>query len=141
MKHILQIFSTSFRYAENQASQRYQFYLFRNIFQFTQNKSFHNHDNIYPCRHRRLFYLGRDPPASPSIHSRRLLPYIHALELYFRVCYGYKEIFARRNLASSHLFDLNKMAHEAERFIPPRQKLDQLSVVKDYAVVPRLEYR
>ena len=33
-----------------------------------------------------------------------------------------------------------KMAHE-ERFIPPRQKLDQLSVVKDYAAVPRLEYR
>ena len=32
------------------------------------------------------------------------------------------------------------MAHE-ERFIPPRQKLDQLSVVKDYAAVPRLEYR
>jgi hypothetical protein len=30
--------------------------------------------------------------------------------------------------------------HE-ERFIPPRQKLDQLSVVKDYATVPRLEYR
>eukprot|EP00957_Ditylum_brightwellii_P060416 4587041-Ditylum_brightwellii.AAC.1 len=32
------------------------------------------------------------------------------------------------------------MAHE-ERFIPPRQKLDQLSIVKDYAAVPRLEYR
>lgn len=32
------------------------------------------------------------------------------------------------------------MAHE-ERFIPPRQKLDQLSIVKDYATVPRLEYR
>jgi hypothetical protein len=30
--------------------------------------------------------------------------------------------------------------HE-ERFIPPRQKLDQLSIVKDYAAVPRLEYR
>jgi hypothetical protein len=30
--------------------------------------------------------------------------------------------------------------HE-ERFIPPRQKLDQVSLVKDYAVVPRLEYR
>jgi hypothetical protein len=33
-----------------------------------------------------------------------------------------------------------KMAHE-ERFIPDRQKLDQLGVVKDYAAVPRLEYR
>ena len=32
------------------------------------------------------------------------------------------------------------MAHE-ERFIPERQKLDQLGVVKDYAAVPRLEYR
>lgn len=32
------------------------------------------------------------------------------------------------------------MAHE-ERFIPPRQKLDQLSIIKDYATVPRLEYR
>ena len=30
--------------------------------------------------------------------------------------------------------------HE-ERFIPPRHKLDQLSIVKDYATVPRLEYR
>ncbi len=33
------------------------------------------------------------------------------------------------------------MSHGDERFIPPRQKLDQLSVVKDYATVPRLEYR
>ena len=33
------------------------------------------------------------------------------------------------------------MAEEHERFIPPRQKLDQLGIVKDYAVVPRLEYR
>ena len=33
------------------------------------------------------------------------------------------------------------MAHEEERFIPPRVKLDQVSVVKDYAAVPRLEYR
>ena len=33
------------------------------------------------------------------------------------------------------------MAHQDERFIPPRQKLDQLSVVKDYAAVPRLDYR
>merc|ERR1719437_195072 len=32
------------------------------------------------------------------------------------------------------------MAH-VERFIPPRQKLDQLSIVKDYATVPRLDYR
>ncbi|KAL3799398.1 hypothetical protein ACHAW5_000571 [Stephanodiscus triporus] len=32
------------------------------------------------------------------------------------------------------------MSHE-ERFIPPRQKLDQLSVVKDYSAIPRLEYR
>jgi len=32
------------------------------------------------------------------------------------------------------------MAHE-ERFIPERQKLDQLSLIKDYAVVPRLDYR
>jgi len=30
--------------------------------------------------------------------------------------------------------------HE-ERFIPTRHKLDQLSIVKDYAAVPRLEYR
>jgi hypothetical protein len=30
------------------------------------------------------------------------------------------------------------MAHAEERFIPPRQKMDQLSVVKDYAAVPRL---
>ena len=28
-----------------------------------------------------------------------------------------------------------------ERFIPERKKLDQLSLVKDYAAVPRLEYR
>jgi hypothetical protein len=28
-----------------------------------------------------------------------------------------------------------------ERFVPERQKLDQLSLVKDYATVPRLEYR
>lgn len=32
------------------------------------------------------------------------------------------------------------MAHE-ERFIPPRRKLDQLGIVKDYATHPRLEYR
>ena len=32
------------------------------------------------------------------------------------------------------------MSHE-ERFIPERQKLDQLGVVKDYAVHPRLDYR
>merc|ERR1719437_264417 len=32
------------------------------------------------------------------------------------------------------------MAH-VERFIPPRVKLDQLSVVKDYAAQPRLDYR
>ena len=32
------------------------------------------------------------------------------------------------------------MAHE-ERFIPPRVKLDQLGVVKNYATQPRLEYR
>ena len=30
--------------------------------------------------------------------------------------------------------------HE-ERFIPERHKLDQVSIVKDYATVPRLEYR
>jgi hypothetical protein len=28
-----------------------------------------------------------------------------------------------------------------ERFVPVRKKLDQLSIVKDYATVPRLEYR
>ena len=33
------------------------------------------------------------------------------------------------------------MADNEERFIPPRQKLDQLSVVKDYSAIPRLEYR
>jgi len=33
------------------------------------------------------------------------------------------------------------MAHEVERFIPTRQKVDQLSVVQDYAVIPRLDYR
>ena len=33
-----------------------------------------------------------------------------------------------------------KMSHE-ERFIPPRVKLDQLGVVKDYSAQPRLEYR
>lgn len=32
------------------------------------------------------------------------------------------------------------MAH-VEKFIPPRQKLDQIGVVKDYAITPRLEYR
>ena len=32
------------------------------------------------------------------------------------------------------------MSHE-ERFVPERQKLDQLGVVKDYAVHPRLDYR
>ena len=31
--------------------------------------------------------------------------------------------------------------HADERFIPPRQKMDQLSVVKDYSAIPRLEYR
>jgi hypothetical protein len=31
--------------------------------------------------------------------------------------------------------------HEVERFIPIRKKLDPLSIVKDYATVPRLEYR
>jgi len=31
--------------------------------------------------------------------------------------------------------------HEAERFIPIRKKLDQISLVKDYATIPRLEYR
>ena len=35
---------------------------------------------------------------------------------------------------------LPTMSHE-ERFIPERQKLDQLGVVKDYAVHPRLDYR
>merc|ERR1719297_13294 len=34
------------------------------------------------------------------------------------------------------------MSHQEEaRFIPPRQKLDQLGVIKEYNVVPRLEYR
>jgi hypothetical protein len=33
------------------------------------------------------------------------------------------------------------MTSHEERFIPQRQKLDQLSVVKDYSAVPRLEYR
>ena len=33
------------------------------------------------------------------------------------------------------------MSHADERFIPPRQKLDQVSVVKDYAATPRLDYR
>jgi V-type H+-transporting ATPase subunit B len=33
------------------------------------------------------------------------------------------------------------MSHHEDRFIPPRQKLDQLSVVKDYSAIPRLEYR
>ena len=28
-----------------------------------------------------------------------------------------------------------------ERFVPERQKIDQLGVVKDYAVHPRLDYR
>jgi hypothetical protein len=32
-------------------------------------------------------------------------------------------------------------SHEDERFIPERKILDQKSLVKDYAVVPRLEYR
>jgi hypothetical protein len=32
------------------------------------------------------------------------------------------------------------MSHE-ERFIPERQKIDPLAVVKDYATYPRLEYR
>jgi hypothetical protein len=31
--------------------------------------------------------------------------------------------------------------HHEERFVPERQKLDPLAVVKDYATVPRLEYR
>jgi hypothetical protein len=31
-------------------------------------------------------------------------------------------------------------AHD-DRFVPERKKLDQLSVVKDYSAVPRLEYR
>jgi hypothetical protein len=33
------------------------------------------------------------------------------------------------------------MSHAEERFIPERKKIDQLSVIKDYATVPRLEYR
>lgn len=33
------------------------------------------------------------------------------------------------------------MAHVEERFIPERRKLDPLAAVKDYAAVPRLEYR
>jgi hypothetical protein len=33
------------------------------------------------------------------------------------------------------------MSPHEEKYIPPRHKLDQLSVVKDYATVPRLEYR
>jgi len=33
------------------------------------------------------------------------------------------------------------MAHQTERYIPPRQKLDPLSIVTDYATHPRLEYR
>ena len=37
--------------------------------------------------------------------------------------------------------EIQTMAHHEERFIPPRQKLDQLSVVKDYSAIPRLEYR
>ncbi len=37
--------------------------------------------------------------------------------------------------------DTKTMAHHEERFIPPRQKMDQLSVVKDYSAIPRLEYR
>lgn len=32
------------------------------------------------------------------------------------------------------------MAH-VDKFIPVRQKLDQIGVVKDYAITPRLEYR
>ena len=32
------------------------------------------------------------------------------------------------------------MSHE-DKFIPERKKLDQLSVVKDYSAIPRLEYR
>jgi hypothetical protein len=28
-----------------------------------------------------------------------------------------------------------------ERFVPVRKKLDPVSIVKDYATVPRLEYR
>lgn len=33
------------------------------------------------------------------------------------------------------------MTAHVEHFIPPRNKLDQISLVKDYAAVPRLEYR
>jgi hypothetical protein len=33
------------------------------------------------------------------------------------------------------------MSHHDDRFIPERKKLDQLSVVKDYSAIPRLEYR
>lgn len=32
------------------------------------------------------------------------------------------------------------MSHD-ERFIPERKRVDQLSLIKDYAAVPRLEYR
>jgi hypothetical protein len=33
------------------------------------------------------------------------------------------------------------MAHQDARFIPVRKKFDQLSIIKDYAVHPRLDYR
>ena len=42
--------------------------------------------------------------------------------------------------SSKEPFNTDTMV-EAERFIPERQKLDQVSLVKDYAAVPRLEYR
>ena len=47
----------------------------------------------------------------------------------------------RRLLQFVLLAGTKTMAHHEERFIPPRQKLDQLSVVKDYSAIPRLEYR
>lgn len=43
--------------------------------------------------------------------------------------------------ANAQHFPATMAAVHEERFIPERQKLDQLSLVKDYATIPRLEYR
>ena len=50
-------------------------------------------------------------------------------------------VFIFRSQILKLILPTTTMASHDEKFIPERKKLDQLSVVKDYSAIPRLEYR
>ena len=72
--------------------------------------------------------FGDDPSERPSLFALTFfLPSLYSTRIFESLL----DFIATTTMAAVH----------EERFIPPRHKMDQLSIVKGYATVPRLEYR